>query len=117
MRKSTLAILAATALVLSCCVIVVAKAEAAPLQATGNNISSLPYVTDVEQLDSQHFIIQVEVAGNTAGKQLVAKKVNSSKKLRTYQIDQHTWSIEIKKGTRYVLSFNGKAIEYKVRKV
>lgn len=94
------------------------QAEAAPLSASDPTygISSVPCVTDVEHLSGDRYLLEITVAGHTMGKQPVVKKVNRTKKLRVYQIDQNTWSVEIKKGTRYVIAFEGKAIEYKLRK-
>lgn len=111
---------ALAAIIVAVCVAFVPqdKAEAAPLSAsvTTHGITSVPCVTNVEHMSGNKYILEITVAGRTAGKQLVVKKANNTKKLRVYQIDQHTWSIEVKKGTRYVISFDGKAIEYKLRK-
>ena len=93
------------------------QAEAAPLSASTYGISSVPCVTDVEHLSGDRYLIEITVAGHTMGKQPVVKKVNRTNKLRVYQVDQNTWSVEIKRGTRYVISFNGKAIEYKLKAV
>ena len=108
---------ALAAIIVAVCVTFIpqGKAEAAPLSASTYGISSVPCVTDVEHLSGDKYILEITVAGHTMGKQPVVKKANRSKKLRTYQIDQHTWSVEVKKGTRYVISFDGKAIEYKLK--
>lgn len=113
-KSMAIGFVTALAVFIAICV-AIPKAEAAPLSASTYGISSVPCVTDVEHLDGGRYLLEITVAGHTMGKQPVVKKANRSKKLRTYQIDQNTWSVEVRKGTRYVISFNGKAIEYKLK--
>ena len=117
-RQMAIGFIAALIVFIAICVAFVPKAEAAPLSASAPTygISSVPCVTDVEHLSGDKYILEITVAGHTMGKQPVVKKVNRTKKLRVYQIDQNTWSVEIKRGTRYVIAFEGKAIEYKLKK-
>ena len=116
-RQMVIGFIAALIAFTAICV-AVPKAEAVPLSASAPTygISSVPCVTDVEHLSGDKYILEITVAGHTMGKQPVVKKVSRSKKLRTYQIDRNTWSVEVRKGTRYVISFDGKAIEYKIKK-
>lgn len=114
-RQMAIGFIAALIVFIAICVAFVPKAEAAPLSASTYGISSVPCVTDVEHLSGDKYILEITVAGHTMGKQPVVKKVNRTKKIRVYQTDQNTWSVEIKRGTRYVIAFDGKAIEYKLK--
>lgn len=114
-KSMAIGFVTALAVFIAICV-AIPEAEAAPLSASTYGISSVPCVTDVEHLSGDKYLLEITVAGHTMGKQPVVKKVNRSKKLRVYQIDRNTWSVEVKRGTRYVIAFDGKAIEYKLRK-
>lgn len=115
-RQMAIGFIAALIVFVAICVAFVPKAEAAPLSASSPTygISSVPCVTDVEHLDKDRFLIEVTVTGHTDGKNLSVKR--AGKKVRAYKIDQHTWSFEAKKGKTYTISFNGKAVDFKVRR-
>lgn len=113
-RQMVIGFIAALIVFVAICVAFVPKAEAAPLSASTYGISSVPCVTDVEHLDKDRFLIEVTVTGHTDGKNLSVKR--AGKKVKVYKIDQHTWSFEAKKGKTYTIGFNGKAVDFKVRR-
>lgn len=94
------------------------QASAAPLSAaTAQQTCSLPYITDANPMGNGKYIVMVEVAGH-ADK---VKVTCNGKSVKLYQLDDHTWSFELKKGKTYTVKAKPKggawkSIDYRVRR-
>ena len=97
---------AIAAIFVAICVAIVPQeqASAAPLQAgSGSGQCSLPYITEVVPAGDGKYLAEVHVAGDSP--KLSVKC--GYKKARSYKLDAHTWSVEIKQGKTY--KFTAKA--------